>query len=55
MFDVDSVLCPEETAFVVICGSVSSGATTVPSSTLTVSNLNADFVFTQAELNSCPL
>ena len=54
IFDVDSVLCPEETAFVMICGSVSSGATTVPSSTLTVSNLNADFVFTQAELNSCP-
>ena len=54
IFDVDSVLCPEETAFVMICGSVSSGATTVPSSTLAVSNLNADFVFTQTELNSCP-
>ena len=37
-----------------ICGVVSSGATTVPSSTLAVSNLNADFVFTQTELNSCP-
>lgn len=54
VMDVGSYLCPEETATVMICGVVDSRATTVSSSTLTVSNLNADFVFTQAELTSCP-
>ena len=51
---VDSIFCPGEKATVMICGVVDSGATTVPSSTLTVSNLNADFVFTQGDVNICP-
>lgn len=54
VFNVDSVLCPEETATVMICGIVNSSATTVPSSTLTVSNLGANFEFTQGETRSCP-
>jgi len=46
-------LCPNETAIVMICGGV-AGSTTVSSSTLMISNLNADFVFSQGNLNSCP-
>jgi len=53
VLDINSILCPNETAIVMICGGV-AGSTTVSSSTLMISNLNADFVFSQGNLNSCP-
>ena len=52
---VDSIFCPGEKVTVMICWVVDSSANTVSSSTLTVSNLNADFVFTQGDINICPI
>lgn len=50
---IDFVLCPNESIMLGVWASINNAANTVPSSRVTISNLGAEFVFTQGDLSLC--
>lgn len=53
--NVGHILCPGESADIVIAGEIMESVDSLPSSSVTISNISSEFIFTQTDDSDCPV